>query len=46
MIERSPDCVHVKDKHSHTPLHWACSEGHTELASTLISDHGANLDAV
>ena len=46
MIELSPDCVHMKDDDDEqTPLHWACSEGHTEIASTLISVHGAKLDA-
>ena len=45
MIELSPDCVHLKDNLSNTPLHWACTEGHPEVASTLICDHGAKLDA-
>ena len=44
MIELSPDCVNLKDDRKNTPLHWACSEGHTEVASTLIRDHGARLD--
>ena len=44
MIELSPDCAHMKDDDEQTPLHWACSEGHTEIASTLIRDHGAELE--
>ena len=46
MIELSPECVDLEDGYANTPLHWACSEGHTEVASALICDHGANLDAV
>jgi ankyrin repeat protein len=44
MIELSPGCVHLKDDRKNTPLHWVCSEGHTEIATTLIREHGAKLD--
>ena len=44
MIELSPDCVQLNDNRKNPPLHWACSEGHTEIASTLIREHGAKLN--
>ena len=46
MVELNPDCVNLLDDDEEcTPLHWACSEGHAEVASALIRDHGAKLDA-
>ena len=44
LINANPLLVYATDVDGYTPLHWAASEGHTEIAQALL-DNGADIEA-
>lgn len=44
LIAKDPKLVNSRDDHAFAPLHWAATNGHTEVLTFLL-DHGAEPDA-